>query len=173
MKIKHTLPLVHITLALALLSWDYSWQKVHRNWGASPAFSLLVGINAPVALGRALWSRHLPGWWDDGLLLVAVGLLWYWVALNLASWRQRRMAWVSSRPTFRLATDSAFIAVGTFSGLAFAAIVSDGIPPSLGLFWFCAYVGSILAWCIALISFFGRDFVIGIIHNRFTSGSGN
>jgi hypothetical protein len=123
-----------MTLTLGLLSWDYSWQKVHRSWGTSPGFSLLVGINAPAALGRALLARHLPGWWDLGVLLVAVGLLWYWVGLNVESWRQRRMAWVSSRRALRLVADSAFIVIGVFLGIAFVAIVSGGVPPSSGGF---------------------------------------
>jgi hypothetical protein len=63
-RLKHALPLAQMALALALMVWSQQWTKA--TWGIqdmpgpSPGFSLLIAINAPVALPRAFWFAICP-----------------------------------------------------------------------------------------------------------------
>jgi hypothetical protein len=87
-KLEYTLPLAQMPLAVALLLWTARWQRDMMRTqdmpGTPASFSLLVAINAPVALPRAFWSRYLHGWWDDISFVAIIGLFWYWVALNVS-----------------------------------------------------------------------------------------
>src|SRR4051812_48002658 len=59
---------------------------------------MLLGIDAPVVLIRYIRSDVLPryqagalmGLPADGFFLVAVGVVWYGVMLNIESWRNRQ-----------------------------------------------------------------------------------
>jgi hypothetical protein len=82
--------------------------------GPSPAFQLLVSINAPLALPRVLVFRHLHGWWDPITFTVAIAFFWYWIGMNIVSWRQRRLAYLFSWRPLRLLTDILLIGVGVF-----------------------------------------------------------
>jgi hypothetical protein len=142
--------------------------------GPAPAFMLLVSINAPVALARGLWSGYLWSiWWDNPLLIVALGFFWYWVALNFDSWRQQRSVFMFSWTPLRLVGDAVLIAVGVFwSFNCVAAQVS--VTPYRGLFpphitgwmWFIASVGFQLAWALVLIFFFGRDLIHCVLKKK-------
>jgi hypothetical protein len=45
--------------------------------GPTPAFTLLVLLNAPIAFLRSFYTRHLPEVWDRVLFILAIGLFWY------------------------------------------------------------------------------------------------
>src|SRR3979409_2091828 len=94
MKIKYALPVAQMVLAATLLWGDHSLSRsAYRVCGGAaprPAFSLLVAINMPVDLPRIVWDRYLSYPWDAFILIEAVGLFWYWIALNAPSWRRRR-----------------------------------------------------------------------------------
>lgn len=119
-KLKYILPLAQMALAVGLLKSSELWyaaiMRVSDSPGISPEFRLLFAINAPIGLPRLLWSRFLPGSWDYPILIAAVGLLWFWVALNVNSWRQRRAIYMFSRAPFRIAGDLFLIATGVFWG---------------------------------------------------------
>ena len=138
--------------------------------GPAPAFTLLVSINAPVAFPRALWSRYLPDPWDDLTLIAAVGLLWYWVALNIDSWRRSRTAVMFRWAPLRLVGDLLLIVTGAFWGLIFVGKdLAEGVRGEAlrnhfflnwsQARWFIAVSGCHLAWSLVLIFFFGRDFI--------------
>jgi hypothetical protein len=178
-KLKYVLALVQMAVALALLWWSQVWlraaMRIMDMPGPAPAFTLLVSINAPIALPRAIWSRYLPDPWDDLTLIAAVGLLWYWVALNVDSWRQKRTALMFSWRPLRFCGDLLLIATGLFWGLIFVgkdlavgAIMNgtrgealrNQFPLSRSqATWFIVATAFHLAWCLALILFFGCDFV--------------
>jgi hypothetical protein len=178
-KLKYALPLVQMALAVGLLRWSEAWfeavMRVSDSPGLCPAFRLLIAISAPVGLPRLLWSRFLPGSWDYPILIAAVGLLWFWVALNVDSWRQGRAVCMFSRTPLRIAGDILLIVTGIFWGgvcvgrnLDVGAIVHGAYGQVLGDCYprgwqdasLCiAVVVFQLTWSLVLIYFFGRDFI--------------
>ena len=175
MKIKYALPVAQMMLATTLLWWDHLLSRVADRAcdmaGPTPAFSLLVAINMPVNLLRVVWYRHVPYPLEDFILIAAVGLFWYWIARNVASWRQRRTLFSSWWRPVQLLVDLAIVAVGLVCCLYGVGKGYDGLRSftyGVGCFgpnlWFrflpliligCSY----LAWSFVLIFFFGRDFI--------------
>jgi hypothetical protein len=76
-KFASALSIAQKTLTVGLLRWAYLWDRAARRVGdspgASPAFQLLVAINAPVAVVQLLWRRCLSGSRNDALFVFAVG----------------------------------------------------------------------------------------------------
>lgn len=148
--------------------------------GPSPASYLLRALNAPLA--HEVWSHplyKLPIWdngviADDVVLILAVGLLWYWVARNIRSWRQRRAVLMFSWRPARFSLDAFLVMYGALFGLIglsggyeairYAPFTSHGggcFGPRLWtqLLPSIATAGFYLAWAVVLIFFFGRDFI--------------
>ena len=150
--------------------------------GPAPAFSLLASINFPVASLRVFWFRYLPGWWDDIVFVAAIGFFWYWVALNVYSWQQKRTVRIFSSIPLRLTVDLLLIAMGTLVGiyavtdeLRLLAFVHGVHGEALrncfpnnwpGWAWFIAIAGLHLAWSVVLIFFFGRDFIHCVLRKK-------
>jgi hypothetical protein len=89
LRLRYILPIAQMALAIILFWMSERWYWNHRTDdmpGTAPAFQVLMSINAPVALLRAAWLRHLPVVADDIAIVAAVGLLWFWVSLNVESW---------------------------------------------------------------------------------------
>ena len=121
LKLKYALPLVQTLAALALLVWTDRWERalmrISDMPGTPPSFSILIAINAPLAVPRALAFRYLPGWWDDITLIVAIAAFWYWVALNIESWQLRRRILIFSWTPLRLLGDVVGVGIGVMSAL--------------------------------------------------------
>jgi hypothetical protein len=181
-KLRYVLPMGQMVLAVALLWWFHVWSVAASRTadmpGTPPAFTLLIAINAPVALPRALWYRHISDFWDQIILIVAVGLLWYRVALNVDCWRKDKSVFIFAWKPLRFVGDLALIALGMF--WAFLCMREDTLRSfggaASGLFqpWlrtpFQIVVGAFLViWSIALIYFFGRDFVRCILRGSQTN----
>jgi len=180
-KLKYTLPLSQMALAVVLLWWSQVWFKAVMRTadmpGPPPAFTLLIAINAPLALPRLLCIRHIFYPWDNVTLIAAVGLLWYWVALNTDSWRTHKAVFMFKRKSQRLVGDLALIALGAFWGFI---CVQDGLTARsffdgsrFGLFhawmrtpFLVAVAVCSLAWSLALIYFFGRDLIQCVYGNN-------
>jgi len=174
-KLKYGLPLAQMALALALLlsaqRWDRAMMRLYDMPGPSPAFTLLVSINAPVGLARIFWFRYVPDPWDWVTFIAAVGLFWYWAALNVQSWREARMVYMFTSNPLRIAGDLLLIAIGASLGFFFLAhelwiALRDGVqvarissPPFTwpSWLWFGVIAGLHLAWSVVLLFFFGRD----------------
>ena len=122
-KLRYVFPAAQMALAVGLIWWSDQWFKVQMRLqdmpGPAPAFRLCISINAPIALPRALIFRHLSASWDYVVLVLAVGILWYWVALNVESWRRNRAVLGFRWIPLRLAVNLLLIAMGAFWGLTF------------------------------------------------------
>ena len=177
LKLKYALPLVQTLAALALLVWTDRWERalmrISDMPGTPPSFSLLIAINAPLAVPRALAFRYLPGWWDDITLIVAIAAFWYWVALNIESWQLRRRILIFSWTPLRLLGDVVGVGIGVMSALVpshdFVLWRAYGFPrvPSLtGWLWFIPCTCLPILWSVMLILLFGRDFVYCLLHPK-------
>src|ERR1700691_739984 len=97
LKLKYVLPLAQMALGVVLLwrndVWTRAAERVMDMPGASAAFTLLLSMNPPVALVRGFryWPWPWSPVWDRVLSVASIGALWYWVALNIESWRERGM----------------------------------------------------------------------------------
>jgi hypothetical protein len=154
--LKYGLPLVQMALALTLLMWSQLYTP-----GTSPPFQLLVSINAPVALLRAFWFRHVPHSCDGGMFIAASGMLWYWVALNICAWHERRAVCSFASKPLRLIGDSVLVGVGAFWAFVCAHEFLQGYWPHtpFGYLWDSLCIGLMSAWSLALTFFFGRDLI--------------
>ena len=191
-KIKYVLPLAQMTLAVALIWQSQVWLMERQHHGSdmpgpAPHFTLLFAINAPVFYPRVLWfpvvyhlRPYVAYYLDMTILVTMIGLLWFWVALNIIAWRARRAVQMFSWAPLRLGCD----AILTFYGLWFGVVcVWDTVAPRIGLYgpyglrnldldwrWqpslMAAVTVLLLAWCVGLTYFFGRDFVHCILRKR-------
>lgn len=135
-KLKYTLPILQMVLALTLLRLSYLSETRAKcdMCGPGPAFDLLISINVPAALARdLLWRSAYDGFGplvgfllDDATLVAAVGLLWFWMALNFGAWRDRRTFFTFRWLPLRLAQDVLLIAASAFWGICCADEFSGG-----------------------------------------------
>ena len=164
-RLRYILPAAQVTAALVLYYLGGRWYEGMRHVssmpGTSPFFTLLVSLNAPLALVRGLYYRHVPELWDRWVFVSAIAILWYWVALNVESWRRDRKVLAFSRFPLRLTADLLLIALGAFWGFVFAGQgrqIHMDLEFAHPLFVPCV-LGLLLAWSLALIFFFGRDLI--------------
>ena len=164
-KLEYVVPSLQVLLAIALLVWTYRWQealmRIQDMPGTPPFFALLIAINAPLAFPRALVFRHLPGWWEWITLVVAIGMLWYWVSLNIKSWRQSRRVFMFSWTPLRLAGDAVAVGIGAmwvFVLLRDRAFRLPVLISSKDWLWFVPCWCLTILWAATLILLFGRDF---------------
>src|SRR5579864_616113 len=172
-KLKFALPAVQTLLAAALLAWTFHWERVMMRTqdmpGTPPSFTLLVAINAPVALPRALVSRYLPGWWDPIVLVAAIAVFWYWVAVNIETWHQSRRIFMFSYPPLRILGDLIVIGIG---GLTASVVwlnhLSLGFPPISWADWLLSLpsICLLIIWAVVLIVLFGRDLIDCVLHRE-------
>ena len=104
----------------------------------------------------------MPFPWSGVAAIAVTGLLWYWVALNLIEFRQRRQVIMFERVPLRIAGDLLLIISGVVLGLFCAMNVSQGPlfdMPHIGSkwFWYLPAIAFQFGWAVALISLFGRD----------------
>lgn len=177
---------MQMALAMALLWWNRGLSVASQRGcdmpGPSPAFRVLLAINAPLRLPQEVWSHYffykLYVWnnavsWEDASWIVGVGLFWYWVAQNIRSWQRRRSVLMLSWRPARFFLDFFLVIYGLLFGLigiflGYEAV--EAIPSTvhgIGCFgpnlWFdllpsITTPALYLAWFLVLIFFFGRDF---------------
>jgi hypothetical protein len=128
---KYALPLVQMAIAGGLLWWSHLWQRTAMRImdipGPAPAFTFLISLNAPVALARTLWYHYLPDLWEHVVFIAAIGAFWYWIALNIHSWRERRVLFLFTWPPLRITADLLLIAMGVFLGWI-CIMAGSGVP---------------------------------------------
>ena len=155
-KLKYVLPLAQMALAVWLIHQAQLWYVAHRRSdapGPAPADTLLASINAPVQLAGTLW-RDLEWPWDAVILIAAIGVFWYWVAVNIESWRERRAPFLFAWRPLRIAADLFLIAAGA-SLMWFGSLTGTfhHIYINLVIQW------SWLIWSLAFLVIFGRDLI--------------
>jgi hypothetical protein len=159
------LPAVQMVLTSALLWWTRqsfdSAAKVHLMAGTPAAFKLCMALNAPLALARVLWSGYRSRLPDDLIFIAAVGVLWYWVALNIEYWRQHRAVLMFSCVPLRLAGDVLLVGTGLFLG--FWAVKSLLLMNWSQSAWFIPSQALVLTWSFLLVGLFGRDWISCIL----------
>jgi hypothetical protein len=159
LKLRYVLPVTQMALAYALLLWSQVWeriltQRVHGMVGPLPPFNLLVLLNLPAAILRGFWFRYLPSPWDDFLLIPVIGLLWYWVALNIESWRKAKGVLRFKSIHAQIAAD----ALPIVGGLAIAFVCIFNMRRSMySPVFFILFETFGFLWCAFLIFFFSRD----------------
>jgi hypothetical protein len=173
LKLKYVLPLAQTLLAVGLLVWTDRWERalmrIDDMPGTPPSFTLLMAINAPLAMPRALVFRYLHGWWDDITLVLAIAVFWYWVSLNIESWQQSRRLFFFSWTPLRLAGDTIVIGIGVAWTFVLWRGHAYSLPPHLPLtdwLWFVPCTCLPILWSAMLILMFGRDFVYCLIHSK-------
>ena len=171
-------------LASTLLSWHNALFLHAINQcdspGPGPVLPILKSINAPlilpgVLLGAidALLLRNysLPYYWSQGILISAVGVLWYSVAKNLQAWRTRRAVLMLSWRPARFLLDMFLVVIGLYSFLGAAASARERItlrslrgqgcygPNSIFMLSTSASACVFLGWASVLVFVYGRDFI--------------
>jgi hypothetical protein len=93
-KLRCTLPAAQMALAMGALWWSDRWFRAQMRLqdmpGPAPAFTLLISLNIPLALLRGFYYHFLPEFWYRVAFIATIGLFWYWVGLNIESWRRNR-----------------------------------------------------------------------------------
>jgi len=173
LKSKYALPFVQTLVAVALLVWTNRWERalmrVQDMASPPPSFALLIAINAPLAIPRALVFRYLLGWWDDITLVVAIAVFWYWVSLNIESLRHGRRVFMFSWMPLRLAGDTIAVGIGAMWAFVLWRSPAYGLPPLVSLtawLWFVPCIGLPILWSATLILLFGGDFVHCLLHSQ-------
>lgn len=170
--LQYVLPLAQMIVAVLLRWHDYVWFKRMAGF-PPPGWELSTAVNIPVALIRALWVQigGLWGRWDDALYVAAVGLLWYWVALNVQSWRRNRTVRHFSNRPLRITADLLLIAMGIIFGcvVAFHDLDLSGYANLRRWYWthlrspatwlWLSIVVLHSLWALSLLFFFGRDLI--------------
>lgn len=166
MRLRYALPGAQMILAACLLRWSDWWFNKFSRFDDMPSpplpFKLCMSINAPAGPLRNMWAHYVPDSADRPLLIFTVGLLWYLVALNIESWRRSRVVLAFSWIPLRLMADLLLVMLGLLFGGWFAV---EGRRYGLPLWsvsswlWIPALLIPLLAWSLALIFFFGRDFI--------------
>jgi len=164
-RLRYVLPVAQMLLAVFLYwrsdVWDKWAMRRYDMPGPSPAFTFLIAVNVPLAPFRAFLFRYLPVLWDRVFFIATVGLLWYWVALNVESWRRDRKVRVFQCLPLRLIVDTFLAALGVFLG---CILVVQGRQIHMNLQFSSpllapSVLGGLLAWSLTLIFFFGRDLI--------------
>ena len=169
LKLKYVLPALQIVLAVALLVWTHRWELVLMRTqdmpGTPPSFTLLMAINAPLAMPRALVFRYLSGWWDEITLVVAIGGLWYWVSLNIQAWQQRRRVFTFSWIPLRLVGDIIAVGIGAMWAYVLWHIRASNLH-ALSWLWLVPCIFLQALWSGVLIFFFARDFAQCLLYSK-------
>lgn len=162
LKLKYTLPVAQMALAVALLHWSDVWYAAdqrHLYSRNSPASFVLLLINAPVALLRGYWNP-LPPPWDRLTFIPAIGIFWYWVGLNVECWRERKTVRLFTSVPLRITADLLLIGSGV---LLFIVLGTDPLYEGPWR-WFSRI--AVLTRSLGPIFLFGRDLIQCIRANK-------
>ncbi len=123
-----------------------------RNTGP---FTLLVFINPPAAMARSLWLKCVDNPWDEILLVASIGVLWYWVGLNVNSWQKRRTLLMFTSVPLRVVTDLALMAFSSYFLWFFRNFDVAHLPWQ----WRTPELALVLCWLVGPPFIFGRDLI--------------
>jgi hypothetical protein len=181
-RLQYGLPLAQFALAVALTMCAAPFERKEVGMcdspGPNPALKLLDSLNAPVALFDKVYQWWLSGnfsrdtYGDRASYVVHIAppavillLFWYWVALNIIGWRERRRVLLFQSVPLRVCADGFFIAEGLLWGIYglgdffrhYPGYLSGGCYGSLSPPFYCLSTALALVWCTMLIYLFGGD----------------
>ena len=166
-QIKHALPLVQMGLAVVFLRLEFLHAVAQRQAdspGVHPAFILLLLLDLPVTapLKLAVYGL-LPTLWFDALLVFAIGVFWYWFALGLHSYHERKILLPFRWAPARIIGDVLLVAAGVFVACLLLGEVRDFpnslSPSALGWPWAIPIWASSLLWSLGPVFVFGQDLI--------------
>ncbi len=126
----------------------------------APTWYLAFYINEPAFVPRIAWFRFLDyAYWELIPLVLTTGLLWHWVALNVASLRNYRELFLFKSLPLRVSANSLLFALGVLLGFVNAESMRGDYLLSLttGPWWIYVIVLFQVFWPAALILFPGYD----------------
>lgn len=160
-KLRYVLPLAQMILAAVTIWWFYLWinlaDRIYDSPGSPVGFNAVLLMNAPVSIARSLFYQLSPQW-SDSMYVASVGILWYWVALNVDSWYERRRVVMFRRVPIRIATDLVLIMLGPYSIWQGRNIDLVYIA-QFAWKWSVPVFASCLLWMLGPPLLFGRDLV--------------
>ena len=178
MRLRLILTAVQIVVVLTLIAIGSQelksdrGKRLYADFGP-PATRVAYAINAPAFIARsgmlALWDTlHLQhsGVTDTmgrGLFIIAVGILWFCVGIEIESRIQGRRWILASPALLKTASSVLLILGGAFSGiLAWGAWTATQwrYVPNAQVFPETAFY---LLWAVALITVYGRDLLKALI----------
>jgi hypothetical protein len=176
------LPSLNVAVAATLLCWGFT--RPLQEWSPVPwEMSLCFSINAPANLLRLLisflWDKHIQSNCsvassktcmsvgqvvEIGMFLVAVGVVWYVVGLEIEYGGQRKRAIVPSSTWLRAGADVFLISGGGLFAFIFVANLRElhlvfAPWPFIGV---CCF----LMWALALAIPYGHHLVRCIAEGR-------
>jgi|SRR5579862_9556684 len=165
-RLRYVLPAAQVALAIGLYSWSDAWFREmhgHTMPGPSLGFTILLSVNAPLALLREGYYLHtgIPELYDRLLLLFGVALLWYWVGRNIESWNERGTVASFTWLPLRISADLMLITLGglwVFIVLKNRLWVNEILAYSNRI-WLLSVFMPVVLWAIALLFFFGCDLI--------------
>jgi hypothetical protein len=175
MRLRYVLPLAQMALGAIFLRLSFVYEVAQRmadSRGVPPAFVLLLCLNLPVSIPLKLtvWG-YLPTLWFDALFVSVIGVFWYWVALGIHRYNERKSVFLFARVALRITTDLGVIAMGAFLGWSLVedageqhSIISRLSPSALGWWWSIPTYGSLRIWSLGPILLFGTDLIQCIRH---------
>ena len=179
-KLKLILPLTQMGLATLLLRMSFLYDvatRMHDSPGVHPGFILLLVLNLPVTVPvKMLLYGRLPTLWFDALMVVAIGVFWYWAALRIKIYRERGKLLLFNGTWMRISIDLLFASVGVFLAWSLVNSVRDYpfmfSPSRFGWPWFVPICASSLFWSFGSIFVFGDDLVNCVRHRSSENTSG-
>lgn len=160
-KLRYILPMGQMILAFVTIWWYNIWihlaERIQDFPGKPVGYNAVLLMNAPVSVARHLFYDLSPRW-SDAMYVVSVGLLWYWVGLNMDFWYQRRTIVVFRWAPLRIATDLLLIGWGPYSVWQYRNIDIVHVA-RFDWPWFVPDFASCLVWGLGPSLIFGRDLV--------------
>ena len=171
---RYVLPVAQMLIAVGLYRWSDATftarmaaahtRSLMSVMGPTPGFTFLVLLNAPISFLRSFFIRHLPEVWDRALLILAIGLFWYWIALNIEQFPVKRTVTTFACGPLRVVSDLLVMAVGGLVGLSAVSRAWWWIPrmdmPNPQWLWRPGSLTCLFAWSFILLFLFGRDLVL-------------
>jgi hypothetical protein len=185
-RLKYALPSAQMVLSAVLLFWSHHWRSIFEPIndmpGPAPAFTLLWSINAPISWLVMFTYGLSHQVFANALAVALIGAFWYWIALNVESWQQRKILCLFRSLPLRFAADLLLIALG--ARLGWSAMLGVGarfgwsvassamwdpqsnIIRQLPWAWFIPAALCVLVWSSMVMFMVGNDLVRRVLSVR-------